>query len=137
MHVRETKKNRAVRLSQAFPWDRAKDLVLLRSSPCGIYNEELDRGVNYFVLMLEQLKAQPHYSCEGHPNGFYVLFAAPLKLALKIRACGFFTVELEGKNRWSIRTRQFRDEAEHTQFLRMAASQWEEKLGPLQALVGK
>ena len=137
MEICKTKKNSSYRLSQAYPWDRAKELVLLRSCPCGVYNEELDRGVNYFVLMLEQLRAHTHYSCEGHPNGFYVLFAAPLKLALKIRACGFFSVELEGKNLWSLRTRQFQDETERTQFLRMAASQWETKLGPLQALVGK
>jgi hypothetical protein len=64
------------------------------------------------------------------------MFEAPLKLALKLRACGFFNLELEGKNLWSIRTRQFQDDAERAQFLRMAANQWETKLGPLQALGG-
>jgi hypothetical protein len=133
LHVCKTKKNRARNLNLG-PWDRACKLVLLRSDPIGIYAGELERGVNYFVLMLEQLGANTHYSCEGHPDGFYILFEAPFKLALKLRACGFFKVELEGKNLWSLRTQPLQDETERTQFLRTAASQWETKLGPLQAL---
>lgn len=130
MEVRKAKTNRSRRLTKPI-WDRACELVLLRSSPCGIYNEFLDRGVNYFVLMLEQLGATTEYSCEGHPDGFYIVFNAPLKLALKIRACGFFRVELEGRNRWSLRTSRVASNAERKALMRMAATQWNTKLGPL------
>lgn len=110
-------------------WDRARKLKLHRVSPCRIYNEVIDQGVNYFVLMLEQLGAVTHYSCEGHPNGFYVLFEAPQEIAVKIHACGYFTVELEGENTWSIR-KQFEDDKQRRQVLRWAAEAWEKKLGP-------
>ena len=110
-------------------WDDACWLVLHRSSPCGIYSEVIDPGVNYFVLMLEQLGAVTHYSCEGHPDGFYVLFEAPHELAVKIRNSGYFTVELEGANTWSIR-KQFKSEKQRRQVLRWAAEAWEAKLGP-------
>lgn len=134
MHVCKTKKNRARNLNLR-PWDRARKLAIRRSDPIGIYNEEIDPGVNYFVLMLEQLGATTEYSCEGHPNGFYVVFNAPLSLALDIRACGFFSVELEGKSLWSIRVnRIMRDETDRTTLLRLAAIQWEKRLGPLQAI---
>lgn len=121
------------------PWDKARKLVLHRHSPCGIYTEPLERGVNYFVLMLEQLGATTEYSCEGHahcPNNFYVVFNAPLCTAVKIQACGFFTVELEGDNRWSIRTRIIPDDKTRRQVLRWAAAQWERHLGPLEAIAG-
>ena len=111
-------------------WDDACWLLLHRSSPCGIYSEVIDPGVNYFVLMLEQLGAVTHYSCEGHPDGFYVLFEAPLALAEKIKECGYFTVELENAGRWSIRTRKLKSDRERKQLLRWAADSWEKNLGP-------
>lgn len=118
-------------------WDRACDLVLHRVDPFGTYPGPIDRGVNYFVLMLEQLGAKTEFSCSGHPdspNQFYIVFTGPIALAEKIQACGFFTVELEGESRWSIRTRNISDDKERQDFLRMAATQWERKLGPLTAL---
>lgn len=84
--------------------------------------------------MLEQLGATPHYSCEGHPNNFYVLFAAPLSVAEQIVECGYLTVELEAAGLWSIRTRNFESDAERISVLRWAAEAWEKTLGPLQAL---
>ena len=121
------------------PWDKARKLVLHRQSPCGIYTDPLERGVNYFVLMLEQLGATTEYSCEGHkhcPNNFYVVFNAPLCVAVKIMSCGFFIVELEGDNRWSLRTRNIEDDKTRRQVLRWAAAQWERHLGPLEAIAG-
>jgi hypothetical protein len=35
--------------------------------------EELEPGVKFFVLMLEKLGCKTYASCEGHPNGFYIL----------------------------------------------------------------
>lgn len=115
-------------------WDHVSQFHVLRRPPYHPFFqiERIDPGANYFVLMLEQLGAMPQFSCEGHPNGFYVLFQAPVALALKIKQCGYFSVELEGKNTWSIRTRiGLEDDRERKQLLRWAAQAWEEKLGPL------
>jgi hypothetical protein len=59
-------------------WDRATGVVLRRGG------EKLDRGVNYFVAMLEQMGLKTYGSCEGHPQGFYVLFTASYEWALRI-----------------------------------------------------
>lgn len=118
-------------------WDRACKLVLHRVDPFGTYPGPIDSGVNYFVLMLEQLGAKTEFSCSGHPdcpNQFYIVFRATITLAEKIRACGFFAVELEGKKCWSLRTRNIKDDKERQDFLRLAATQWEQKLGPLTAI---
>ena len=138
MGVCKTTKHRPNSLEKqtVWVWDEACKLVLERSSPCGIYAGPLEPGVNYFVLMLEQLGAKTHYSCEGHPNNFYVLFEAPLRIAEKIAECGYFSVELEGKKLWSIRTRILESNEERIQLLRWAAQAWEDKLSPLQALLG-
>lgn len=114
-------------------WDIANKLYVYRRPPTASFYsvERIDPGVNYFVLMLEQLGATPLFSCEGHPHGFYVLFECPQKLAEKIYACGFFTVELEGHNRWSIRTRIVDSDADRKKILRWAADTWDRNLGPL------
>jgi hypothetical protein len=71
----------------------------------------IDRGVNFFVKALILAGAQTRYSCEGHPKGFYVLFEAPLELAMRIRLAGFFSVELERPGNlnpeWSIRLLEY------------------------------
>jgi len=123
------------RVSTATIWDRACELELFRTSPCSIYSGRIEPGVNYFVLMLEQLEATPMYSCEGHPNNFYVMFSGPLEVAEQISECGYFTVELEGKGLWSIRTRGFENDAERKQVLRWAAEAWEKNLGPCTVFV--
>lgn len=120
------------------PWARAKKLTLLRTSPCGIYSEPLDKGVNYFVLMLEQLGARTHYSCSGHaasPKSFYVVFSAPLELAQDIRAAGFFNVELErsqddSEPTWSLRTHSIETDRDRINVLSLASIQWERVFGP-------
>jgi hypothetical protein len=113
-------------------WDEYCSRAVVRYDEFG-QRCDLDPGVNYFVLMLEQLGAVTHYSCEGHPSfnkpgSFYVLFTAPMSLALKLQACGFFNVELEGKNRWSIR-RTFDDIIQKEGCLRFAALQWRDHFG--------
>lgn len=112
-------------------WAQANRLTLHRTSPCGTYSGVIDRGVNYFVLALEQLGAQPEYSCEGHPNSFYVLFSAPQSVAEAIRARGFFAVELEGEDRWSIRISRNVTEDDRRQILKHAARVWTTYFGPI------
>lgn len=113
-------------------WEKANAYPVVRCSPFGTYIGEIDRGVNFFVLMLEQLGAQPEYSCEGHPAGFYVLFSAPYELARKIWAAGYFSVEIEGDDRWSIRC-NFTDNIVKAEVLTAAAAAWERIFGPLKA----
>lgn len=86
------------------------------------------------MLMLEQLGATTHYSCEGHPNSFYVEFKAPMALAERIVKCGYLIVELEGNNLWSLRINRSIDELERQEVLRGAAAAWDRFLGPLECL---
>lgn len=59
------------------------------------------------------------------------MFEAPMALAEKILTCGYFTVELEGRNLWSLRINREITEVERKRLLRSAAQAWEDKLGPL------
>lgn len=77
--------------------DQAADLEIYRGG------EKLDPGVNYFVLMLAQMGLPTHYSCEGHPGGFYITFNASYEQALAIQEIGYASVEIEGNDYWSIR----------------------------------
>lgn len=132
MGVRKTKKNRTsnlIRVSNI--WDKACRLILERSSPNGLYAGPIERGVNYFVLMLEQLGATTYYSCEGHPNGFYIVFKAPLKIARNLAACGYFSIEITGDGLWRLSMRPVDTHAERRQILRWAAASWEKRFGPL------
>lgn len=56
--------------------------------------ETLERGVNFFILALEQLGAKTNASCEGHPHGFYVWFSCDDRLARRIHDAGYFAVEM-------------------------------------------
>ena len=118
-------------LIPANAWDAAARRKVLRTSPCGTYSGPLENGVKFFVLMLEQLGARTEYSCEGHPNNFYVLFAAALPLVRRIHACGYFTVEMENNGRWSLRLSRVTSEKEKIAVLRLAAESWEKHLGCL------
>ena len=120
-------------------WAAAKKIKLIRSGPDGLIyqNETLEPGVNFFVLALEQLGAQTEYSCEGHPNGFYIMFNAPLCTAQKIRNCGYFNVELEPAGRWSLRVSQNFETLTaaypnaRAQFFSRAAKAWVRAFGPV------
>jgi hypothetical protein len=112
-------------------WKQAAKLKLLRVSPLTGQLEELERGVNFFVLMLEKLGGKTQFSCEGHPNGFYVLFTGSYALAKRIKNCGFFTVEIEGNNRWSIRTNCPVIRTQHHNVLTWAAESWNRAFGTI------
>ena len=108
-------------------WDQAASIDLYRGG------EKLDAGANYFVLMLDQMGLPTHYSCEGHPNGFYVTFEASYEAALKIKNAGYFAVEIEGQTYWSIRNHMnyMGSEREKIDAMRWAAAAWEQRFGPL------
>lgn len=109
-------------------WDQAARLEVWRGG------EKLDPGVNYFVLMLDQMGLQTRFSCEGHPDGFYITFHAPYETAFAIHEVGYFSVEIErGELYWSLRKHSM-DETEKRKLdaLRWAAAAWEEQLGPLE-----
>lgn len=128
MGRRRTKPNGVARgyYTKQNVWDKARALKFWRGG------EKIDPGVNYFVAMLNQMGLPTAFSCEGHPDGFYVTFDASYKAALKIKNCGFFGVEIEHESHWSIRlNREEKSERRHIDCLRWAAEAWEKKLGPL------
>ena len=89
----------------------------------------IDRGVNYFVLKLESMGIKTEWSCEGHPNGFYLVFNAPYAVAGLLHSFGFFAVEIEGPDRWSLRIHHpFGSEEDKCQCLRWATESWEKSL---------
>ena len=112
-------------------WSSAAKVEIHRSCPFNFYNGPLERGVNYFVLALEQLGATTEYSREGHPNGFYIIFNAPQTIAEAVRRCGFFSVELEGEERWSLRINRAITEPERQSILSYAALAWTKTFGPI------
>lgn len=112
-------------------WRQAAALKLYRESYMFNQMEALDPGVNFFVLMLEKLGAKTAFSCEGHPNNFYVTFFAPMSVAHSILRCGFFSVELEGSNYWSIRINRSINEQERIKVLTWAAEAWKKEFGPI------
>jgi hypothetical protein len=96
--ARRKKAESAAQPNRIAVWDEACKLVLIRTDPARIYTGPIESGVEFFVLMLEQLGAETHYSCRrGTQKAFTSVFKAPLRVAEKIHACGFFSVELEGK----------------------------------------
>lgn len=110
-------------------WDICARQQLTRPNANPSY-ERLDPGVNFFVLALEAVGAVPRFSCEGHPKGFYVAFEATYELATEIHDGGFFRVEIEGPNYWSIRLPEttglngpYGDE-DRIRVLRWAATAW-------------
>lgn len=122
------------------PWDAAHRTVLIRHDLETGQNTPLEPGVNFFVLMLEQLGATTRFSCEGHPEGFYIVFEGSPKLARAITHAGFFTVEIwEGEADYAMRISEHLFEkyvgqwcdAARREHLRLAAIRWVERFGPL------
>lgn len=59
------------------------------------------------------------------------MFQASYEEALEIKKAGYFTVEIEGEDYWSIRIHMDHGPAEHVDALRWAAQAWEKSFGPL------
>jgi hypothetical protein len=79
-------------------WDLAHRLDVARESPDEFGNgpiykmAQLDGGIKFFILALEELGAKTRYSCEGHPYGAYVAFDAPVRLIRSIHFTNTFTL---------------------------------------------
>lgn len=125
-------------------WDKAAALSVRRIDPLSGESVLIDPGVNYFVLMLNQLGYRTLFSCEGHPESFYISFVAPYEAALRIADAGYFSVEISPPkwhggigDHWDIRLhpleipRGSSPEKSKVDRLRGAANSWETTLGPL------
>jgi hypothetical protein len=104
-------------------WDQAKKLPM----------RGIDPGVRFFVFALNAMGLPTEYSCEGHPGGFYVVFRGPYAAARKVKGKGYFSVEIEGTNRWSLRIHMRENRRGHVDHLRHAAKAWEIGLLPKDA----
>ena len=104
-------------------WDQFRNTPLIRSG------EVLDPGVNFFVRSLEMMGMKTHFSCEGHPNGFYITFSARYSKALRLRGAGFFAIEIERENYWSMRVNMENSERSRVDCLRWAAEAWAKRFG--------
>lgn len=90
--------------------------------PCDEDNSGyLDGGVVFFVGAILAMGGKTMFSCEGHPNGFYIKFNGNTDLADKIRSAGFFNVSSCGTNQWEI---TLLSEDDKLGQLRQAASDW-------------
>lgn len=104
-------------------WDQFRNPPLIRGG------EVLDQGVNFFVRSLEMMGMRTHFSCEGHPDGFYITFSARYSKALRIREAGFFAIEIERQNYWSMRINSHDGKRSHVDCLRWAAESWAKRFG--------
>ena len=121
-------------------WDKAKQYKLLRYEPDVVKDYslpmEIDSGVNFFVLMIEQLGYKTLWSCEGHPtkkrkDEFYMVVKCPYKFARALESCGYMRVEvLYAKNKFRLSLSEF-SIAEKDDLLRNTANAWERVLGKL------
>ena len=89
--------------------------------------EKIDDGCEFFVEYLQTLGARTWASCEGHPNGFYVLFSCDEKTARKIHSLGFFNVEIASWGRWSI-SLNHQSESKKEEVLSYAKNAWIAKM---------
>lgn len=138
-HVTARKPHGGTRTLQN-PWEAAQSTVLLRHDTETGQDTPLEPGVNFFVLMLERLGATTRFSCEGHPEGFYVVFESSPELARSITHAGFFTLEIwEGAADYAMRISEHLfekyvgpwNDAARKEHLRLAALRWVDRFGPL------
>lgn len=123
LSAKEEQKAFAQALKDENPWEAAKAISVVRDD----YFQplRLDPGVNFFVLALNALGVKTKFSCEGHPNGFYITFYAPERTAREISAARFFHVEIENEpNYWSLRLCEQGTKAAQKKTLSWAAQAW-------------
>jgi hypothetical protein len=120
-------------------WDKARKLKLIRREPGLPQKHTLEPGVNFFVAMLNQMGCDTYFSCEGHPGGFYIMFRAPYKLALRISRVGYFHYSIHEKETWMMESNDAAarytigplTEMTKGKKLRIAAAAWEKEFGEL------
>lgn len=93
----------------------------------------IESGMNFFILMIEQLGGRTMFSCEGHKNGSqpYLAFYGPLSLATAIAQTDSFVVEVQNQiNYFALRPYLWISKKETmSQFLRRAARAWGKMFG--------
>ena len=107
------------------PWD-----IAYRKSPLVRYDEvfkemaTLEHGVTYFIEAIEKMDGKTYFSCEGHPENFYILFAMPYvkaRILSKFLMSGFIEVSnsvgIENEELWKLALRPHGD-AVHLAVLR-------------------
>jgi hypothetical protein len=121
-------------LHEEDPWEAAGKIPMTRPYFEGV--DALEPGVKFFILALNFLGCQTQHSCEGHPNGFYTTFTASYPMAQMIHSMGYFDVEIEGKDYWSLRQHHGRtSERDRARGLKLAAASWAKTLLKLQEKV--
>jgi hypothetical protein len=95
---------------------------------------KIDPGMNFFILMIEQLGGKTMFSCEGHgrhEDQPYLMFYGPLSLAAAIAQTSTFVVEVQDQiNYFALRPYLWLSEKETMeQFLRRAARAWVKAFG--------
>lgn len=119
-------------------FDRHARTSCLRDDSYGRGLVEMEPGVRFFIRAIETLGGRTRWSCEGHERGdkpgfydgsFYIAFEADYRAAVAIKKLGFFSVEVEGENAFSLR-RHTNEETlqEATSILRLAAKHWVAKV---------
>jgi hypothetical protein len=89
----------------------------------------IDPGCNFFIAAIRLLGGRTMYSCEGHPEGFYLLVEGPYKLALRLHLLGTYSVGLVERNRWVLR-REVEVPARYVnRAFRWAAARWLNRTG--------
>jgi len=124
-------------ISTLHPFVIACGETLVRSSPIpGLYQQcTLDKEVNYFVLQLERVGGVTHFSCGGHPNGFYLVFDLPNPSIVGLvthQHCRFERSRSHTGVHWRMSLKRKTDNAEHKHMLlQQVVDHWERVLGPL------
>jgi hypothetical protein len=122
-------------------WKEAQELPVVRGCPPYL-PEDLEPGVKFFVLALEQMGCTTYYSCEGHPTGFYIVFSGEYETALAVARVGCLSVEVDHRQGWfmlsSIRNEYPCEspwiEADRQGLLTWAAQTWVKRFGRLAVL---
>lgn len=70
------------------PWDESCFRRITRSNRILGDYFMIEPGIVWFVEWIEKHKGKTVFSCEGHPEGFYIDFTGPLKIYRMIILCG-------------------------------------------------
>lgn len=129
--------------STVYPWDTAAKVKLTRiltgcrlgeRDPVKYFTPE--PGVNFFLLKLEEMGCVPLYSCEGHPDGFQIMFTGDYNVAYAIHEIGFLQVSLWWHRNVFImkvpKTVTHGSDRIRREVLRFASVGWERAFGALQ-----
>lgn len=124
------------------PWRAAMNVPVVRGNS-GYEPKDLEPGVKFFILMLEELGCTTQYSCEGHPEGFYIMFTGPYYIAKAVAQLGILEVasNLEWKpsqDNYVVRLPWFvskpRSNRRRNELLNEVARRWVKEFGPLKLI---